>query len=90
MKSTVSSKGQVTVPIEVREKLGLAAGTVVTFEVREGVALLRKGHRGRHPVETVYGSLRLEGSVDRTIDAMRGPRPKKTRRAGRRRAPENP
>jgi AbrB family looped-hinge helix DNA binding protein len=27
MKSTVSSKGQVTIPIEIREHLGLKAGT---------------------------------------------------------------
>jgi len=35
MRSTVSSKGQVTVPTEVREQLGLAPGTPVEFELRE-------------------------------------------------------
>ena len=81
-KSTISSKGQITVPVEVREQLGLAPGSLVTFEVREGVALLRKGHRGRHPVEAVYGQLKIDGTVDRAIDAMRGPRAGSVRRPG--------
>lgn len=33
--STVTSKGQVTIPIEVREKLGISAGTRVHFLPRE-------------------------------------------------------
>ena len=75
VKSTISSKGQITVPAAVRHRLGLSAGTPVTFELqREGV-LLRKGSRGRHPVDEVFGILRLPKSVDATLDEMRGPRP---------------
>ncbi len=81
MKSTISSKGQITVPAEVRERLGLRAGTVVEFEVREGGAFLRKGHSGEHPVDRLYGRLKLEKPVDELIDETRGPRPK---RSGRR------
>jgi len=29
MRSTISSKGQITVPLEVRERLGLVPGTLV-------------------------------------------------------------
>ena len=43
MKSVVSTKGQVTLPAEVRAKLGLTVGTAVQFELREGGVLLRKG-----------------------------------------------
>jgi len=75
MKSTISSKGQVTVPVEIREQLGLTAGSVVTFEVREGGALMKKGFRGEHPVDAVYGSLKLDRPVDAILDEMRGPRP---------------
>jgi len=74
MKSTISSKGQITVPAEVREKLGLVPGTVVQFELREGGVLLRKGGPGAHPVDQVYGRLKLGGSVDALLDTMRGPR----------------
>jgi antitoxin PrlF len=78
MKSTISAKGQITVPTAVRQRLGLSAGTPVTFEIqREGV-LLRKGSESGHPVDEVFGILRLPKSVDATIDEMRG------RRTGRR------
>ena len=36
MKSTISSKGQITVPAKVREKLGLGPGTIVEFQIRKG------------------------------------------------------
>jgi AbrB family looped-hinge helix DNA binding protein len=39
MRSRISSKGQVTVPAEVRETLGLVPGTPVEFVVREGEAV---------------------------------------------------
>jgi AbrB family looped-hinge helix DNA binding protein len=76
MKSKISSKGQVTVPIEIREKLGLVPGTVVSFELKKNKALLKKGTSGRHPVDEVYGTLRLPRPVDGLLDEMRGPRPK--------------
>lgn len=77
MKSTISSKGQVTIPVEVRNRLGLRAGTPVTFELRRGGVLMRKGAPGRHPVDRVFGTLRLRRSVDVLLDEMRGPRPAK-------------
>ena len=77
MKSTVSSKGQVTVPAEIRDRLGLAPGTLVVFEVREEGVLMRKGSRGEHPVDRVYGTLDLARPVDALIDEMRGPRPER-------------
>lgn len=87
MKSTVSSKGQITVPAEVREKLGLAPGTVVQFQLREGGVLLRKGSSGTHPVDQVYGRLKLGKPVEALLDEMRGPRPAPPRaRAPRRSA----
>ena len=77
MKSTISSKGQVTVPAEVREKLGLATGTVVTFQILKDGALLKKGTRGTHPVDLAYGKLSLGRPVDELVDEMRGPRQRK-------------
>lgn len=34
MKATMTSKGQVTIPAAIREKLGLTAGTVLNFDER--------------------------------------------------------
>jgi AbrB family looped-hinge helix DNA binding protein len=80
MKSTMSSKGQLTVPIEVREKLGLAAGTVIQFELRDGAVLLRKGTPNDHPVDRLFGHLKLGKPVDEILDEMRGPRPAGSRK----------
>jgi AbrB family looped-hinge helix DNA binding protein len=74
MKSVISSKGQITVPVEIRSKLGLNPGTVVTFQMTKDGALLRKGTAGQHPVEQVYGLLNSSGRTDDLLDKMRGPR----------------
>ncbi len=44
---TVSSKGQVVIPQDVRKKLNLMKGTRVQLEVREGVVELRPLARER-------------------------------------------
>jgi len=75
VKSTISSKGQVTIPAAVREKLGLVPGTPVQFELTEGAAVIRKGRAGVHPVDQVFGRLRLPRPVDALLDETRGPRP---------------
>lgn len=77
MKSTISAKGQITVPVEVRAKLGLAPGTPVEFELISGGALLKKGRKDRHPVDEAFGVLKLRKPVDALLDDLRGPRPRK-------------
>jgi len=42
----VTSKGQVTIPIDIRDKLGIQPNTEVRFVVRKGTVLLEKA-RGR-------------------------------------------
>ena len=73
MKSRISSKGQVTVPAEVRGPLGLLPGTPVEFPLREGEVVMRKGRQGADPVDRVYGKLRLNRPVGALLDEMRGP-----------------
>lgn len=77
LKSVVSTKGQITIPIEIREHLGLSVGTPVLLEeVPEGV-LLRKGATGEHPVDQVFGMLRgtlPSGDALALVDELRGPR----------------
>ena len=41
MPSTISSKGQITVPKAVRDALGLKSGDAVEFVVREGQVVMR-------------------------------------------------
>ncbi len=85
MRSRVSSKGQITIPAELREDLGLREGTLVVFERRPEGAMLRKGTTGEHPVDRVYGLLKLRSSVDVLLDEMRGPRPRVGRKRDRKR-----
>ena len=77
MKSTISSKGQITVPAEVRRRLGLSAGTAVRFEIRPDGVILRKGALGDHAVDKVFGIIKPRRAVDSLalLDQMRGPRP---------------
>lgn len=83
MRSTISAKGQITVPVEIRQALGLRPGTPVVFERHPAGALLRKGTSGEHPVDRLFGRLSLRAGVDVVLDEMRGDRPR--RRATRRR-----
>jgi AbrB family looped-hinge helix DNA binding protein len=82
VESTISSKGQVTVPVEVRQRLGLRPGTRVEFELRPDGALLRRVVPAEHPVDRVYGILDLGRSVDEVLTEMRGPaeEPRRKRR----------
>jgi AbrB family looped-hinge helix DNA binding protein len=80
MKSTVSSKGQITVPKAVRARYDLEPGTEVEFELREDGALLRKKRGERHAVWDAIGSLKgkfrwpkgIPHTVDAYIDHVRG------------------
>jgi AbrB family looped-hinge helix DNA binding protein len=38
----VTSKGQVTIPIDIRDKLGIQPNTEVRFVVRKGIVVLEK------------------------------------------------
>ena len=72
MTSRISSKGQVTVPAGIRDKMGLLPGTVVEFKITAKGALLRKPS---DPIDRLYGILKSPGRTDDRIDAMRGLRP---------------
>jgi antitoxin PrlF len=40
--SKLSSKGQVTIPKEVRKAIGLKPGDLVSYEVQEGIVILQR------------------------------------------------
>ena len=64
----VTEKGQVTIPKEIRDALGIGAGTEVEFERRKDTIVVRKvspvrGHR-------VAARLRGRGDVVMTTDEI--------------------
>jgi AbrB family looped-hinge helix DNA binding protein len=72
MPHTVSEKGQVTIPKQLRDSLGIVAGTELEFSEEDGRLVARKVLR-RNPVDAVYGILDLPAGVDATVEDLRGP-----------------
>lgn len=72
--STISSKGQVTVPVSVRRRLGLKEGDRVEFAFVEGTAVLRPVRGKENPFDKYVGALGKgapAGSAVRWVRAMR-------------------
>lgn len=53
--STLTSKGQVTIPVAIRRLLGVSPKDKISFEVDQGTVKIR---RGRSVVEQTAGALR--------------------------------
>lgn len=70
----VTSKGQVTIPQEVRERLGIVSGSEVDFEVDEhGVRLVRRnGDDGTALVAAMRGRGGTSMSTDEILALTRG------------------
>ena len=73
----ITSKGQVTIPIEIREQLGLLANSEVVFEVQGDAVKLRKAPRsrarGRGLLERMRGTATAPGlSTDEIMALTRG------------------
>ena len=56
--SSVTSKGQVTIPKGVRRELGIRQGSRVAFAVRNGKAEMRVLHRAPERIATGFGMLK--------------------------------
>jgi len=56
--STISSKGQVTVPQEIRNRIGLSAGDHVEFVVENGNVLFRPLRSDTNPFEKYKGAVK--------------------------------
>ncbi len=57
----ITSKGQVTIPLELRRKAGLFPNTQVEFEFRNNVILIRKGRREKSRGERLIEKMRGAG-----------------------------
>jgi antitoxin PrlF len=71
MLSTVSEKGQITVPKRLRERLGIHPGDRLELVEDAGRLVATKAIPG-DPVAAVYGILDLDVSTDETIRELRG------------------
>jgi AbrB family looped-hinge helix DNA binding protein len=83
----LTSKGQVTIPLQVRDRLGLLPHTEVEFEVVGDHARIRKarsgardGLRARLAIETLRGTADGGMTTDEIMALTRGPRPPRRRR----------
>jgi antitoxin PrlF len=55
--STISSKGQITVPLEIRRRLGLKEGDRVEFVVEGEWTVIRPAQPPKNPFEKYVGAL---------------------------------
>ncbi|HPS78919.1 MAG TPA: AbrB/MazE/SpoVT family DNA-binding domain-containing protein [Thermoanaerobaculaceae bacterium] len=76
---TVTEKGQVTIPIEIRRKLGILPDTEVEFEVVGDAVVIRKARgadrRGQALIRRLRGRGTVAMSTDEIMALTRGERP---------------
>jgi AbrB family looped-hinge helix DNA binding protein len=72
----VTSKGQVTIPVEIREKMGIFANSEVEFVVQGNLVILQKAsgstQRGKRIVERMRGRATIRMSTDDIMALTRG------------------
>ncbi len=72
MKTQVSTKGQVTIPKDIRDRLGLRPGTRLEFTAEGGKLVGRKADSVEDPVAAVTGIV-SQVDVDAYLEETRGP-----------------
>jgi AbrB family looped-hinge helix DNA binding protein len=74
----ITSKGQVTIPVEIREKAGLLPGTEVDFQLDGATVCIFKARapkretRGHEIVRRLRGSATVKMSTDEIMALTRG------------------
>ena len=66
----VTEKGQVTIPKELRDALGIGAGTEVEFERRKDTIVVRKAKSAASRGTRLAERLRGRGDVEMTTDQI--------------------
>ncbi len=69
--ATLSSKGQITLPLEVRKRLGLKQGDKVEFVDEQGKTLVRPSRNEENPFERWAGALPAFETEQEVIDWVR-------------------
>jgi len=70
MSSRVTSKGQVTVPKEIRDKLGIWSETEVEFEIAGDQVIMRKVRDRDGRGEALIRKMRGKGTVKMSTDEI--------------------
>ena len=73
----ITSKGQVTIPLTIRTRVGLLPNTEVEFKVRGGVVILRRAKqqargRGARLIERMRGTATTGLSTEQIMALTRG------------------
>lgn len=55
----ISSKGQITIPLKIRQRLGVKAGDKVEFVIEEGKTILKPARSNDNPFDKWIGILAL-------------------------------
>jgi AbrB family looped-hinge helix DNA binding protein len=66
----VTAKGQVTIPIEIRQRLGLLPDTEVEFEVVGGAVRIRRAARGKGRGRALVARLRGRATTKMSTDEI--------------------
>jgi len=69
--STISSKGQITVPLEIRKRLGVKQGDRVEFVIENGLTILRTVKPDENPFEKYIGCLPAFKTIEESTDWVR-------------------
>jgi len=74
----ITSKGQVTIPIDIREKLGLLPDTEVEFDIVGRSVRIKKaktiGRRGQRIIDHMRGKSQTRMTTDEILELTRGSR----------------
>ena len=70
-RSVVSEKGQVTIPKQLRDRLGIRPGQALEFTEERGRLVATKAGSG-DPVASVFGILDLDRPTDEVVADLRG------------------
>ncbi len=63
IQSKITAQGQISVPAEIRKKLGLSPGSTIEWEERDGEVVVRKA--GRHTLDDAHKALFPDGPPPR-------------------------
>jgi AbrB family looped-hinge helix DNA binding protein len=66
----ITAKGQVTIPIEIRQRLGLLPDTEVEFEVVGGAVRIRRAARGSSRGHALVARLRGRATTKMSTDEI--------------------
>ncbi len=70
--STITERGQITLPKEIRDRFALKPGTRIKFEITTKGIIITKAVSAREAIESVVGILKKPIDTDAYIESIRG------------------